>query len=88
MQINYPISLAAAFGLTFLLPLMLRPAACRIGLVDYPGDRKLHGGAVPLIGGIAMFIASCLSALTIDPAVDAVYSRANRRKFYVRFFCR
>ena len=66
MQIDYPVSLAAAFGMTLFLLLMLRPVATRIGLVDHPGERKLHGGAVPLIGGIAMFIAFCLSVLTLD----------------------
>lgn len=66
MQIDYPVSLAVAFGLTLFLLLMLRPVATRIGLVDHPGERKLHGGAVPLIGGIAMFIAFCLSVLTLD----------------------
>ena len=66
MQIDYPVSLAAAFGMTLFLLLMLRPVATRIGLVDHPGERKLHGGAVPLIGGIAMFVAFCLSVLTLD----------------------
>ncbi len=34
----------------------LRPLAHRLGLVDQPGDRKIHSHDTPLIGGIAMFL--------------------------------
>ncbi|WP_273858934.1 UDP-N-acetylglucosamine--undecaprenyl-phosphate N-acetylglucosaminephosphotransferase [Photobacterium sp. GSS17] len=38
---------------------LLRKFAKRIGLVDRPNERKLHNGAVPLVGGIAICI--CLA---------------------------
>ena len=34
----------------------LRKVAKRIGLVDKPNSRKQHEGAVPLVGGIAVFV--------------------------------
>jgi UDP-GlcNAc:undecaprenyl-phosphate GlcNAc-1-phosphate transferase len=43
--------------------LLLRPIAVRINLVDAPGGRKNHRGKVPLLGGIAMFLALVLSYL-------------------------
>lgn len=41
---------------TLLAIWLLNPLARRIGLVDLPNERKVHQGAVPLIGGIAIFI--------------------------------
>lgn len=41
-------------GTLFLLRLLSR-LAVRVGLVDYPGRRKRHRGAIPLIGGPAIF---------------------------------
>lgn len=45
------------FSLTSLF--FLRKLAQRIDLVDRPNDRKLHNGAIPLVGGISI----CLSLL-------------------------
>ena len=52
---------------SFLIPLLCRPAEY-LGLLDLPSERKLHGEPVPMIGGIAMFIAFCAGLLLIpDP---------------------
>ena len=45
---------------------LLRPLACRIGLVDHPGGRKDHKQPTPLIGGVAVFCAFLLLLLTLD----------------------
>lgn len=45
------LSALVAFG---LIPL-LKPLAVRAGLVDRPDERKHHEGAVPLVGGIAIY---------------------------------
>lgn len=46
-----------AFALVvILLPVLIRLAP-RIGLVDAPSERKRHRGSVPLVGGLAVFIA-------------------------------
>ncbi|QWT20734.1 hypothetical protein KPL74_01700 [Bacillus sp. NP157] len=44
-----------AATITGLLIAILRPLAGPLGLVDIPTDRKRHLGAVPLIGGLAMY---------------------------------
>ena len=48
-------SIALAFCVTLTFMVALRPFAISIGLVDKPGGRKRHIGAVPMIGGLAMF---------------------------------
>jgi UDP-GlcNAc:undecaprenyl-phosphate GlcNAc-1-phosphate transferase len=40
--------------------------AQRIGLMDMPHGRKTHDGAVPLTGGLVMFIAFSVPMLTLD----------------------
>lgn len=56
-----------AAGGVFLLSLLLAPMSEHLGLVDKPDDRKLHKGAIPLIGGIAMFTSITLAAFFFVP---------------------
>jgi len=44
---------------TALAVALLRPVCRRYGLVDHPNERKQHGEAVPLAGGLAM---ACVAA--------------------------
>lgn len=37
-----------------------------IGLVDKPGERKIHDGHIPLIGGVAIFSGFVLTCLTLN----------------------
>ena len=57
--------LAAAFGLAFLLALVLTPAAVRLAwataYLDQPEARKLHASATALLGGAAV-LAGALAA--------------------------
>lgn len=53
-----------------LIPLLAR-FANRIGLVDLPQGRKLHEGAVPLTGGLAIFTAFLLPALDLSTLLGA-----------------
>ncbi len=55
-----------AFFLTTVTIKLLRRPAHWIGLLDHPGQRKHHQGAVPLTGGIAM----CVSFLLCAPFLD------------------
>jgi len=54
-----PVAIAFLVSLTLLL--VLRPVAFSLGLLDVPGGRKTHSGEVPVIGGLAMFLASLAS---------------------------
>ncbi len=41
--------------LTYVLTRLLIPAAPRLGLMDIPCERKKHTGAIPLVGGLAIY---------------------------------
>lgn len=55
LTIVFELSFTFFFSLTTLF--MMRKVANRIGLVDKPNERKLHSGAVPLVGGISICIS-------------------------------
>jgi UDP-GlcNAc:undecaprenyl-phosphate GlcNAc-1-phosphate transferase len=48
---------SSAFFITLLAVVGLRPIAENIGLVDRPNTRKQHLGNIPLVGGVAIYIA-------------------------------
>ncbi len=52
------LSLLLPFIVSFSALILIRPLAQKIGLVDKPNYRKRHQGAIPLIGGIALFIGN------------------------------
>ena len=49
-----------AFFITLVVILAGSPSASRLGLVDSPTARKRHQGEIPMIGGIAIFVALAL----------------------------
>ncbi|MBD8872129.1 MraY family glycosyltransferase, partial [Rhodanobacter sp. DHB23] len=55
-------SLAATVA-SLVAILVLRRYAEPLGLLDHPGHRKLHAGAVPLVGGLAIFAGVLAGAL-------------------------
>lgn len=64
-------SLAAAL---FVMP-RLAHIASRIGLMDYPDERKVHKNPKPLVGGIGIVMALSVSSILFIPI-------ANLRGFY------
>lgn len=54
-----PILLQAtlAFSLTLFCIWAFAPFAMRLGLVDAPNQRKQHKGHIPLVGGVAIYLA-------------------------------
>lgn len=67
---------AVVFGVGFLLSLVLTPLTARLGrrlgLVQLPGGRRKHTGAVPRIGGVAIYVAFVIALLVsqmlvVDP---------------------
>ncbi|MCG9700581.1 UDP-N-acetylglucosamine--undecaprenyl-phosphate N-acetylglucosaminephosphotransferase [Vibrio natriegens] len=48
------LELSAIFFSSFVTLFLMRKLAKRIGLVDRPNKRKLHNGAIPLVGGISI----------------------------------
>jgi UDP-GlcNAc:undecaprenyl-phosphate GlcNAc-1-phosphate transferase len=57
---------------------LVRALACRLGIVDEPdGFRKLHGKRVPLLGGVAVYLAFLLSMA----ATYVLAGKGNAREF-------
>jgi len=64
--------------LTFLVALLstwlvlprLSSIASRIGLMDHPNDRKVHGTPRPLVGGVGMAMGVSLSTLLFIPLTN------------------
>lgn len=48
------------FLFSSLFLLLARRAAVSVGLVDKPNHRKRHHGAIPLVGGISVYVGICL----------------------------
>ena len=71
--LNSLIILLLGFGSTVLCVLLLKPAASRLGLVDHPSGRKNHIGRIPLVGGIAIWIAFSLTLLIAGLTDKLVY---------------
>lgn len=57
MSLYFYISAGLAFFATTALILSFRPIAKSLGLVDVPNERKVHEGEIPLVGGIAIYVA-------------------------------
>jgi len=54
---------AIAFAATLLFILALRPLAIAVSLIDKPDERKVHKGEIPLIGGVAIYLALLVTVL-------------------------
>ena len=65
-------SLLLAAGFCLLTIPLFKQIAVRIDLVDKPTLRKQHHGEVPVIGGVAIYIATLFSMLILYRSVDAV----------------
>jgi UDP-GlcNAc:undecaprenyl-phosphate GlcNAc-1-phosphate transferase len=71
-------AIVVCFLVTLVFIVALRPMAIVIGLVDLPGGRKSHVGAIPIVGGAAMFIGILLGlALLADSWQTANYLMAS-----------
>ncbi|MBU0625527.1 undecaprenyl/decaprenyl-phosphate alpha-N-acetylglucosaminyl 1-phosphate transferase [Patescibacteria group bacterium] len=54
-----------AFGLSILTTVFVRGLARHFGVLAEPGGRRLHKKAVPLLGGVALFIALVLIVVVL-----------------------
>jgi len=60
---TFAVALIASLGLT----VPVRQLALRVGMVDYPGPRKVHLTPIPLLGGLAIY-SGVLLALLVSTA--------------------
>ena len=63
-------SYVSAFSVSALLIYVFKNYAARVGLIDRPCDRKRHCGEVPLIGGLAIFLAFLIALFTSTLSVS------------------
>lgn len=62
-----------AFAACIIAILLVRPIAIAVDLMDRPGGRKRHTGAVPLVGGIGITLALSLMTAALVRPLD-IYS--------------
>jgi len=70
MQIflKYPAVFVIGFTVTYVLTPYVRRLACRVGIVDLPGARRIHTRPTPRGGGIALFVgfhATCAAVFLL-----------------------
>ena len=70
---NAVLTLLLAFGMTVLCIVLLKQIAPKIALVDRPSSRKIHEGLIPLVGGIAIWLAFSIVLLFIGMTVKLMY---------------
>jgi UDP-GlcNAc:undecaprenyl-phosphate GlcNAc-1-phosphate transferase len=58
---DFLVPFLTAFLTSFFSIMVFNPIASRIGLLDVPNGRKKHDGAIPLIGGVAIFFSVLLA---------------------------
>lgn len=68
------IILLFAFGFSYAVIFAFTPLAVKFGLVDTPCKRKQHDGAIPLIGGLSIFVAVFISVIAFYPLTSQVMS--------------
>lgn len=73
-MLNTTMSFIFAFLASYLAILMIKPLAEKVGLVDNPCQRKQHVGAIPLIGGVSIFIAVAISIVAFLPLDNRILS--------------
>ncbi|GGA98824.1 UDP-N-acetylglucosamine--undecaprenyl-phosphate N-acetylglucosaminephosphotransferase [Agarivorans gilvus] len=65
---TFCVSMLVAFLGSYASIKLLKPFAVKLQLVDVPNERKVHVGAVPLIGGISVYIGFILSLQVMNYA--------------------
>lgn len=56
-MLKYLILFLIASACSFLLTPLVRSASRRIGVLDLPGERKIHDQPIPRLGGLSIFIS-------------------------------
>lgn len=64
------ITFIIAAAASFALAVPVRAVALRIGMVDRPAPRKIHIEPTPLLGGLAMYVATLFALIVSYPAQD------------------
>ncbi|MBI4715462.1 MAG: hypothetical protein HY760_05945, partial [Nitrospirae bacterium] len=76
---SYLFSIPIAFFWTFLLVPIVRRIALHFGVVDHPDHRKAHRGAIPRMGGVAIFLGMILTLISLYLLFPQMESRFSYR---------
>ena len=60
---HYSPSIAGVAVLSILITRMLTPISHAVVLLDRPLGRKVHSGAVPLVGGISIYLSVVIGSV-------------------------
>lgn len=82
MTMSIYIGALTAFAVNSALILVLRPLARSFGLVDVPNERKIHEGAIPLVGGLAIFSSVLIAHGVAISLSDAPETWVDYSAFY------
>ncbi len=83
----FSFALIESFVIAILLTALMRVVALRLGVVDQPGERKMHKEPVPLLGGVAIYltfnlvILSNLGLLMLSTELDFAWIEDNILSF-------
>ncbi len=70
LQVVSALALSLALALV-TMPLVMHFAS-RVGLVDHPSERKRHGNAIPVVGGLAVFVSVLLACILLSVGREAM----------------
>lgn len=59
----YLLPLTISFGLSIIFTPLIRKVALKMNIIDRPGPRKIQKKPIPLLGGLAIFLAFAFSTL-------------------------
>lgn len=68
------ITAGSAFVMALISVPLLARAAPRLGLLDFPGGHKQHHGAIPVVGGIAIFLSATAAVVWCGPPLLVQHS--------------
>lgn len=66
--LDYVWAFALALIITFALTPLVKRFAVAVGAIDKPDARKVHHGAIPRLGGLAIFLGYVGSVLLTIPS--------------------
>lgn len=77
-------NLFSSFIITTLSLYALKPVAVRVGLMDFPGGRKTHDRATPMVGGLGIYLGT-FSMCLFMPNILSQYSALLALSAFVLF---
>ena len=82
----WPFAVGAAFLISAAVTPFLARLAASKGVLDVPGERKLHPGPTPLLGGVAIYLAFVLPVLGVLLLTEHLIAGEIDVRHFVGFF--